>query len=518
MLTEAACCSSVSRPRGNPACWDGMFAFEDCCPPPSETRALPPALRPSCWHGRLSEEACCDLAYGPRGHLGCWDHLGQYEDCCPASSTTTTTPTFEVGHCWFGSVTEEFCCSAIHGARGSQHCWDEFYTFDKCCQLAVGEFREEEEEEEQQGASDPATSDLKFAHCVVGAARAFVAPCVRDALVRNFISRLPGEQRLFIYLSEDSSGELRDQRDRPVSLKRQDLQLPTVSVEGLHALVRTMNPDAYEISNRVRYPACHAARVPQGHKDHKLSWPRVMWSNVRECFRLVQEYEVKHRMMFDFVTRLRPDAVFFAPMPRINSTLLRPRLGVRSLTMLIPRGGLVGKGLWSSNDHVAILPRALAPRYFRDISARLDDCMHGRNFSRAVTGQLRGGHHSDMWRFRPSIRGGRGNLVSEDIEHGPGFAYFQVGLRYRHIDWPYGLSARSCEADDPADDDAGGPAPQGGLRAEPGVWVCVTPLQCNRLAWTMMREGPFHNIQELTRRCQRWRCQNKLPDESTGPR
>jgi len=37
--------------------------------------------------------------------------------------------------CWFGGVTREQCCDARFGEGGNRNCWDETYTFERCCAL-----------------------------------------------------------------------------------------------------------------------------------------------------------------------------------------------------------------------------------------------------------------------------------------------------------------------------------------------------------------------------------------------
>ena len=80
------------------------------------------------------------------------------------------------------------------------------------------------------------------------------------------------------------------------------------------------------------------------------------WEKVRRCFEMVQEYEARRRVVFDWVLRLRPDLWFFRPLPHVST------LDVKSL--YIPAGIVACKVLPCLNDHLAIIPRAHADQYF----------------------------------------------------------------------------------------------------------------------------------------------------------
>lgn len=76
-------------------------------------------------------------------------------------------------------------------------------------------------------------------------------------------------------------------------------------------------------------------------------------ATLKRCFDLVVSHEAETNAMYDIVVRLRPDVVFFAPLPpqvfRPNVTTF-PKHGVACSSCL--------------NDHMAFLPRAHAATYF----------------------------------------------------------------------------------------------------------------------------------------------------------
>ncbi|CAE7636052.1 unnamed protein product [Symbiodinium sp. CCMP2592] len=80
---------------------------------------------PTCWSGQFQPQLCCDTAtHGARGNLRCWDEAFTFERCCPPLE-----PPSKVGSCWSGGFGPELCC-----ADGkTTDCWDEVYTFERCC-------------------------------------------------------------------------------------------------------------------------------------------------------------------------------------------------------------------------------------------------------------------------------------------------------------------------------------------------------------------------------------------------
>ncbi|NCY26874.1 MAG: hypothetical protein EBX37_19200, partial [Alphaproteobacteria bacterium] len=83
-------------------------------------------------------------------------------------------------------------------------------------------------------------------------------------------------------------------------------------------------------------------------RDDELAHLFQMWRNIQGCFNLVLRHERAVGQKFSFITRLRPDAVFF-------DRWALPPFSCHLRSMLIPKGGLGCNTC--SNDHLALLPR-----------------------------------------------------------------------------------------------------------------------------------------------------------------
>ena len=170
--------------------------------------------------------------------------------------------------------------------------------------------------------------ELRFAHCLVGQPRSIMAPEVRVALRQYLLDRFPGEQRVFVHFStmfvkgaERNAGK-------------------TPSDDDLLAVSRELGAVSINITHDLRsgLADCHARKAsmsPTGAEFATL-FSIVAWANVRHCFNhQVLPYEHQHRAAFDFVTRIRPDAVHFAP-------IVLPPLSVMRRNVVLPFRGIDG--------------------------------------------------------------------------------------------------------------------------------------------------------------------------------
>ena len=97
-------------------------------------------------------------------------------------------------------------------------------------------------------------------------------------------------------------------------------------------------------------------------------------AKLRSCFEQVVRYEERHQMRFDWVVRMRPDVWFF-------DASLVPHCELAADRISFPVG-VVGCGYSPCiNDHMAFMPRALAPYYF-NIADDLGTCDGVRDLSR----------------------------------------------------------------------------------------------------------------------------------------
>ena len=59
----------------------------------------------------------------------------------PASPSLKPSPA-EEARCWSPGFEEEVCCDMLHGPEGVHSCWDDSFTFQRCCILQASDFRQ----------------------------------------------------------------------------------------------------------------------------------------------------------------------------------------------------------------------------------------------------------------------------------------------------------------------------------------------------------------------------------------
>ena len=261
-------------------------------------------------------------------------------------------------------------------------------------------------------------SHLKFAHCVVGQPRSIVAPEVRSALRRHLFEPLPGVQHVFVHFStlfvkgaERNHGSTSPSDEALLTVAR---ELGALSVNITHDL-------------RSGLSDCHASKLSLNttDKEYATLYSIVAWANVKHCFaNQVAPYEREQQLSFDFVTRIRPDAVHFAP-------VVLPPLSVMHHHVVLPFRGIDGGGLLP-NDHMAIAPRTQASQYFEKIADQFNDCTEtGRSFH-------------DGWHLKFVNPHDPGSTRIRLVEASAAFRLQHMGQAFVEIPWPYGLSARMC--------------------------------------------------------------------------
>ena len=368
-------------------------------------------------------------------------------------------------------------------------------------------------------------SDERVAHCLVGPPRGLVAPCAQRALVSNFFeSFAPARSYVFAAFSIAK---------RSVALfnltHTGPLEHMVARFEDLEALRKAIGAVTVRISDSLPSPVCHDEHVAH---SRAYSVPAIMMGNVRRCFETVTQHEHEHAFRFDYVTRVRPDAVFFARFSLPPREVLERRL-------VVPIGGLGGVCHRCANDHLALAPRHLASRYFEEISHRIDDCANGMLFAahwnpwEALANPSRSGvTEVELQQLRRAANVlGRHGDVGYNVHVGIGAAFAAVGLPWHAVPWPYALSARHCcptvvgrtscsyggsvSLCPPSDASACAVAQ---LPPEELARSCIEPLACERLSSPIgaMRShdgGSGHNLTQylplqmrLESECRAWRC------------
>ena len=375
-------------------------------------------------------------------------------------------------------------------------------------------------------------ADEHVAHCLVGAPRALIAPCAQRALVANFIdSFAPARSYIFAAFSiAKRNTELFN------ATHANPLEDAGAQPGELDAVAQSIGAIEVRIDVMLPTPSCHDEHVA---RSRAYSVPAIMMGNVRRCFQSVTGYEVRHDMRFDYVTRVRPDAIFF-------SRFVLPPRNVLSQRLVIPIGGLGGVCHRCANDHLALSPRHLASQYFDEISRRIDDCATGVRFV---------AQHWNPWEALAKPSGvGLTEIELRELRHnatvlarrgdvgynehvGIGATLAAVGLRWHAVPWPYALASRHCC---PFAEGASGSCSYRGAAASCNsaqaaskscvgshamqpiaelARACMEPLSCERLGFplgAMKSGGVGHNLThylplqaQLLTLCRAWRCNTR---------
>jgi len=119
----------------------------------------------------------------------------------------------------------------------------------------------------------------------------------------------------------------------------------------------------------------------------KLRNWQLQWRKVDACYRMVEEYEEKHRFKFDYMARLRVDLYFFESVPSLHDLNLRPK------EIYIP-SQMAG----TINDHLVYCRREDCAPYFTIWSDKYRDCNGTRDFGADDGNALLGSHmkHSNV--------------------------------------------------------------------------------------------------------------------------
>eukprot|EP00928_Gymnodinium_smaydae_P026329 TRINITY_DN20710_c0_g1_i1.p1 TRINITY_DN20710_c0_g1~~TRINITY_DN20710_c0_g1_i1.p1 ORF type:complete len:580 (+),score=134.64 TRINITY_DN20710_c0_g1_i1:112-1851(+) len=134
------------------------------------------AGNPSCWQGPFTFELCCGSSHGPGGNTACWDEVYNHAFCCQGGSAPSAAAPARAAlvdadagaeaagrlseapassaECWHGDFNEEFCCSDVYGPEGNSECWDEVYTYARCCEAAPATASSALAAPQQGGGSD----------------------------------------------------------------------------------------------------------------------------------------------------------------------------------------------------------------------------------------------------------------------------------------------------------------------------------------------------------------------------
>ena len=212
----------------------------------------------------------------------------------------------------------------------------------------------------QLNSSEGDEIPARVAHCIVGSARTLWHPHAYKSIQNNFIEALGGSYNTFMYLKLEDSKEL-----FPVT-KLNKNRRPTYNarLEELNDAIAYLNPTKVVIAPEKpvevylkQFSGCSLV----GFHDNNIENLVGQIDTLRDCFRLVEEYESSEGMRFDWVTRIRPD-----------TAIVRPVVPVRTLD---------SRFFYLSSqayvDHIGIFSRNLATHFFTFSDKFFSQCPEG---------------------------------------------------------------------------------------------------------------------------------------------
>ena len=127
------------------SCWTGVHTYDSCCLPP-------PDGNPDCWDDVYTYNVCCVEAKVLSEDSREWHLDMQHSSRQPEGLLTEKQDVDTAEDCWTGSFTHDYCC--VPPPSGNPLCWDDTYTFARCCKQESG-----------QDASESAVSSDAASEC-----------------------------------------------------------------------------------------------------------------------------------------------------------------------------------------------------------------------------------------------------------------------------------------------------------------------------------------------------------------
>ena len=222
------------------------------------------------------------------------------------------------------------------------------------------------------GAGGSVRGPPTAAFCLTGHPRTFIHPEAQQSIVRALKS-FGAHAYTFFVMTDDDGGS--SWAHPPIRSSASDV----------HAAMAVLRPKVVDYGTLNVSLASYAAErrkacgmPPEGLTRAIGSRPFMQTffeshHKLRACHEHVMRYEAQHRMRFDWIVRMRPDAWFFGSLPA-HCELAQGRISFPA--------GVVGCGYAPCiNDHLSFMPRALSPYYFR-IADDMRSCVGLRNLSK----------------------------------------------------------------------------------------------------------------------------------------
>eukprot|EP00613_Pedinella_sp_CCMP2098_P031528 CAMPEP_0171739118 /NCGR_PEP_ID=MMETSP0991-20121206/34036_1 /TAXON_ID=483369 /ORGANISM="non described non described, Strain CCMP2098" /LENGTH=693 /DNA_ID=CAMNT_0012336661 /DNA_START=172 /DNA_END=2250 /DNA_ORIENTATION=- len=185
----------------------------------------------------------------------------------------------------------------------------------------------------------------RVAHCVAGSARTLWHPKAYKQLQDNFIDALGGDYNTFMFL------KLSDSKATYSGLGRSfapELESLSAALAYMHPTKLVFAPEKPASSYSVRDSGC--TLVDKFSKPVFAGNILGQMDTLRDCYRLVEEFEVTEGIRFDFVTRIRPDTAVLQPVQSIHS--LSPEKFYLPSSLYIDHIGIFGRSISDEFFHI----------------------------------------------------------------------------------------------------------------------------------------------------------------------
>jgi hypothetical protein len=211
----------------------------------------------------------------------------------------------------------------------------------------------------------------RAAFCLTGQPRTFLHPEAQASIIKAARS-FGAHAYIFFFLTDDDGGS--SWAHPPIRESRARVHAAMATFRPKLAAYGSLNEsDSYAAHRRQQcgLPPEGPTRAIGGRPFMKTFFETHV--KLKSCYEAVVQYELAHRLRFDWIVRMRPDAWFF------GNLVPHCRLAPTEISFPV---GVVGCGYSPCiNDHLAFTPRSLA-RYYFSIVTDMQSCAGMRNLSR----------------------------------------------------------------------------------------------------------------------------------------
>ena len=154
----------------------------------------------------------------------------------------------------------------------------------------------------------------RIAHCIAGSARTLWHHKAHGTIQSNFIEGLGGDYNTFMYIKLDDSraaAQSLTHHKNGVHPLNAQLGILRTAFKVLAPTTLVVAPNTPPEAFLPRQSGCRLGGFTEANQVNLVG----QIDTLRDCFRLVEEYERDKSMRFDWVTRIRPDTSIVRPVP-----------------------------------------------------------------------------------------------------------------------------------------------------------------------------------------------------------